>query len=288
MVGLLGVRSALALATMAMISAEVATIFSGGALWAPATAPTSARAKVILRVRIPRILPHALVDFEHHPAGKARGLIAFEHHAAGFGERHAGLDRALIERHLAQDLAIGIVFGLEVRGLAQQSPAPADRQQAGVLAVADFRQARSELVEFGAELGHAGALGVFTMALDLPLGVAVRGLEHFDAVARRTLAPIAVERGARRGHLGKERSAVIDALGVYRAARGFPSEIEASLAARDESRGAQQINFHAGIGDDSGIGHRHTAHAVGSRSTQHGVFGAGREVARDAVFDALG
>src|SRR5712671_4340531 len=112
---------------MAVISELVATILSGGALWAPAIAVTSARAKVILRVRIPRMLSQVLGNFEHHPAGEARGLVAFEHHAAGFGERHAGLDRALVERHLAQDLAVGIVFRLEVRGLAEQSPAPADR-----------------------------------------------------------------------------------------------------------------------------------------------------------------
>jgi len=42
------------------------------------------------------MLSHVLSDFEHHPAGETCGLIAFEHHAAGFGERHAGLDRALI------------------------------------------------------------------------------------------------------------------------------------------------------------------------------------------------
>ena len=52
-----------------------------------------------------------LAYFEHYPAGEAGGLVAFEDYAAGFGERHAGLDGALVDGHLAQDFAVGIVFG---------------------------------------------------------------------------------------------------------------------------------------------------------------------------------
>ena len=49
--------------------------------------------------------------FEHHPSGETGGLVAFEDYTAGFRERHAGLDGALVDGHLAEDFAVGIVFG---------------------------------------------------------------------------------------------------------------------------------------------------------------------------------
>src|ERR1022692_3389232 len=71
-----------------------------------------------------------LDHFQQGPAGQRGGLVVQEHDAAGFGEWRVRTDRLAIERHLLQNLPVGGVAGIEPGAFAQQSAAPAEREQA--------------------------------------------------------------------------------------------------------------------------------------------------------------
>src|SRR5579863_876304 len=95
-----------------------------------------------------------------HEPGQRGGLIREKYNLARLRERQPGLNRARIETHLAQKLAIAFVLGVEKGRLGEEAGAPAEREHAAVVCLAYFAQPGLEGFDGGLEQRQASPFGV--------------------------------------------------------------------------------------------------------------------------------
>src|SRR5438045_1704027 len=82
---------------------------------------------------------NVLLDSQIDPPRQRSRFILQEDDAAGFRERQSGLDGALIKRKRREHFAVVFFFRADGGGFAEETRAPADREQAGAAASGGFQ-----------------------------------------------------------------------------------------------------------------------------------------------------
>src|ERR1022692_4097030 len=166
-------------------------------------------------------------------------LIVQEHNPARLREWQVRTDRFAVERYLLQNLPVGGVAGIEPGAFAQQSAAPAEREQA-LAGLARIGQPLLQIVDLPGEQIEPRPSSVLLVRRQQPRSIVVGRFEDAAAIERflpanhpadlrlgeeRLLLPIALESEAGRRHFGEDRRAIVRTRTIHGTARDLlPTE----------------------------------------------------------------